>query len=592
MDNRFFQPGTIAVLMSVSTPEGRKWVKVPNFIDGLSDFIDSSKKLGSKETYEQLTHGFARYWYSKLKKEKSLKLLFINFVQRCVTASYFGRAPSWFSTRLNTKSPNDMVDDYYNKARRIVAAFLVYRGDGNHNPHTGLNDKIARAAGHLLTVRCIDEIREIVYVEPNQLRQKQAILESLDFKQYSTLFTEARPYENRYKSIWDIIIAVREGAGTALFESFLCQDLVLQFIAQVNFTIDSPYDYTDELLMRGLNIPKPNDWKDEMKTFIDTWSRNIQHSKIALFRTLSTFNSADMTTLRGTVDANMESHSRGVLTKDVIPQTKINSDTAKQAEVLNFMCSIIANFQKAQPVAMPRNPNPINNPPNPINNPPNPINNPPDPVPPDSVNLNGPELTALFTKIKPLVKDEPSFHSAMDTHKTEAWPFVASSYCDAAPPPNLLNQLHNRFKKEIKGYHKMWLTGWLLKQPEARNLFGQRMNNRYRNCNRSGFGRPVDLNRMTGYVRPYNTSAMEDYTGYTDSMYNDHISRSTGAPYGGTTGPISQANSYYGNYRNGERLNPGSSYGRRNYSHRPGIRNGNLPGSIRRRNGRSTYTSM
>lgn len=65
---------------------------------------------------------------------------------------------------------------------------------------------------------------------------------------------------------------------------------------------------------------------------------------------------------------------------------------------------------------------------------------------------------------------------------------------------------------------------------------------------------------MIGYVRPYRVSAMESYTGMTPRMYGRHIDSATGLPMGGAMAPLSRANSYYGSYRLGERLNP--SFGR------------------------------
>ena len=66
---------------------------------------------------------------------------------------------------------------------------------------------------------------------------------------------------------------------------------------------------------------------------------------------------------------------------------------------------------------------------------------------------------------------------------------------------------------------------------------------------------------MIGYVRPYRISGMESYTGMTPRMYRKHIDARTGLPTIGSMGPLSRANSYYGSYRLGEKLNP--SFGRR-----------------------------
>ena len=79
---------------------------------------------------------------------------------------------------------------------------------------------------------------------------------------------------------------------------------------------------------------------------------------------------------------------------------------------------------------------------------------------------------------------------------------------------------------------------------------------------RSGFGMR-GTNSMTGYVRPYRLTAMEDYTGMTPSMYGRHINSRTGIPTGMASPRLSQANSYYGSYRLGERLDPMNRFGRR-----------------------------
>ena len=75
------------------------------------------------------------------------------------------------------------------------------------------------------------------------------------------------------------------------------------------------------------------------------------------------------------------------------------------------------------------------------------------------------------------------------------------------------------------------------------------------------FGRSPNLARMTGYVRPYRTTAMEQYTGMTPAMYRRHINSKTGNPMGLKSPRLSRANSYYGSYPLGESLNP--SFGQR-----------------------------
>lgn len=104
-----------------------------------------------------------------------------------------------------------------------------------------------------------------------------------------------------------------------------------------------------------------------------------------------------------------------------------------------------------------------------------------------------------------------------------------------------------------------------------KNDFGRRHSRRYRNAH--GFGGKWSATTVpfTGYVRPYKTSAMESYTGFTPRMYRRHIMSKTGsAPGLRRARNLSAANSYYGGYRLGEKLNPTSKYGRRRKSRKKG----------------------
>ena len=79
----------------------------------------------------------------------------------------------------------------------------------------------------------------------------------------------------------------------------------------------------------------------------------------------------------------------------------------------------------------------------------------------------------------------------------------------------------------------------------------------------TGRGWSAGTTPMVGFVRPYRISAMESYTGMTPRMYGNHINARTGVPTGMGGNGLARANSYYGSYRLGEKLNPMNSFGRR-----------------------------
>ena len=84
---------------------------------------------------------------------------------------------------------------------------------------------------------------------------------------------------------------------------------------------------------------------------------------------------------------------------------------------------------------------------------------------------------------------------------------------------------------------------------------------------RSGFGWSATTTPMIGFVRPFRSSAMEQYTGMTPRMYRRHIGSRTGTPMGVSRPNLARANDYYGSWRLGERLNPMNRFGRRRASH-------------------------
>lgn len=562
MPHKYYPPGTIAVMMSINTKEGRKWVRVPNYIKNLTDAVNSAD---GETSFEELNKAVANFWYNKLHKEKSLKLLFINFVQRCVASNYFGKVPTWFSKRLSSRSSDTCIEDYYRKARRIIVSFLLFT---NHEYDHMKGDpvKLAYAAGHLIAKTSMKNILEIAHVETNRLKQKQMIRDALAFKDYKTdLVMEARiypggdGYTSRYKSIWDILIELDKAQyakAPDFMNTFLCQDLVKQFLHQVNFVINSPYDYTDEILIKGLVIPSNP---------IGTHPAASEIAEIMKKSGNNTISDADLTDI-----GHRHNLTQAALLKLIDEIVKLVGDNSIRTTLNTQMNAYIP---KKPDVKGPK-PGPTG-----------PIINPPDPIPDVKGALSGAafdkKAAPVITEIKKLgskVK-APELNSVLNANPE----IVLSLFHDDAATRD---ENFEKMKREIGASAARQLRVAATSIFNKKYGFGARMR-RYRDgryCNRgSRFGAPVDLTRMTGYVRPYDISAMENYTGMTPDMYRRHNSRNTGAPYGGMNGPIPRANSYYGNYRNGEALNPSAGYGRRrNYNHRPGIGASKLPGTMRR----------
>ena len=75
---------------------------------------------------EKLKFGLAKQWYKRLILERFIKLIVIHGIQSCVRVCYRGIIPSWFSSRISYTSSDATLDEYWQRAKRIVACFRLF----------------------------------------------------------------------------------------------------------------------------------------------------------------------------------------------------------------------------------------------------------------------------------------------------------------------------------------------------------------------------------------------------------------------------------------------------------------------------------
>ncbi len=515
-------PGTVSLKMCISPGIGQKpkMVKVPyigSFTELAKDAGNYGKIKDDPVTVDtDLTELFVRSWYLKLRKAKALKIVFIDFMQQCVRASYYGHLPNWFKKRIRYKSSDASVKEYFLKARRILGAYLLYQFD------TG-----GRAQGNLLTEKSLRNMMAILmeykYGTLPPYQQMSKILSRLSFKPYEALLGEVKAYDRRLKSIFDIIREIDhshqhrnsvvtmtsprappDGTGSdAARVGGICKNLFARFVKLVKLVMNHPEGYIQIALAdRSFTAAiLRRDATAGQKTI-------VQHTPPP-DDDLGASASAPAAAAAPTVKPPKP--RRRTTVKPITDLSNYDEEQARQEWIKNQKVGGLTRSSIAPPASAP------------------------------------PAGVEYHLEPAPI---------PIGDNKTEPPDGVDDiAYLEAA---TLVIEMNNKPDEVLTLYNKADPSIQQYIFPKPGSSFGRRR--RYR---RSRFGRSPNLAQMTGYVRPYMSSSMERYTGMTPAMYRRHINSRTGNPMGQRGPGLSRANNYYGSSALGRRLNPPSAYGRR-----------------------------
>jgi hypothetical protein len=610
--------GDISIKMVVPVGFGKKaklkWVKVPK-VGRMTDLVDMATK-GQIQQYDDLNVALVKMYYQKLRQATALKIAFVTFMQRCCAYSYMGKVPTWFKEKLSSKSSMKTINDMFNKSRRMLILFMVYGRDRV--------DELgrSRAGAHLLVKTANKKMAEIYATyNGNDAKRAQKYREAISFKEYPTILGEAKAYEHRFKNIYEIVHAVQypqEAPHGGTFDSFLCQDFVNEFKEQVLMVLNNPYGHIDVLLgLKIITIPMAREdmerfegifldedfYKSSSKddipasSFLDNLSA-INKGKAALARgggtpsplpfTPRPFTPRPFTPRRNTIwgqttnDPNEIKRRAALLARRPSigkPHDRWGKYT-QSPSIARERANILGSEIDAAAAALSVSPS---------------TGKPHDrwgkytkspSIARERANILGSEIDAAAAalSVSPVssVEERPSVSRPrrMSAKPVSSGSMNGSKYTITGTDgteveldfKTFKNQVHIvTYMKEnhLDLYKNLPLpvkerlledyTLWKIKGGSGFG-YGRRHARRY-GGGRSRFGYSPDLTRMTGYVRPMRSSAMEQYTGMTPSMYRRHLNSRTGNPMGQPGGRLAQANSYYGSYALGEKLNPG--FGRR-----------------------------
>lgn len=161
--------GEVRIMMYVKNFSGRRigkgeWVRLPGM--------------------QKLETALVNQWYIRMQKARAIKIVVIHGIQNCVRVCYLGKIPTWFSHKITTSSSDQQLNDYFNKAKRILTC-MNFR-DASADPK---NDWSAAGAGFLLTDKSAHSERR----------------SQLKFKTYESLRQECKYYGPEPRSVFHIV---------------------------------------------------------------------------------------------------------------------------------------------------------------------------------------------------------------------------------------------------------------------------------------------------------------------------------------------------------------------------------------------------
>jgi len=433
-----------------------KWVTVPRI--GTNEELHKcmTNDAGTYQPEGNPNVALIKLYYRKLAQVRPIKLAFINFMQKCVALSHYGKVPTWFSKKMMSGVSDKVLDDYYNKAQTLLSLHLKYN-DGS--------------AGHLMTDNSLNKSFNLSLTGLSEDQLQRRVISGIRFKRYSDVKHLCRYYGDQLDNIYDIVKALSSGAITLknANDNSLCEDYKQEFLKQVDFILNQPFGWINFLLHGGYLT------KDVAE-------------KLAKLHAKETV-AATHTPAASKPDASDDSSPIG----DVVAKAEQNLARAHARQR--------SREGRASPYG--------------------------------KLFTTGTGLSqkkpAWMTKLQS-VKRRPSGSSVQPSGSSSVQASGAGGSSGAGG--NLTREQRIAAAKAA-----------------GKKSFAAKLN-------ALKFGRSPNLARMAGYVRPYRTSAMEDYTGMTPAMYRRHINARTGNPMGGPSPRLSRANSYYGSYALGEKLNP------------------------------------
>ena len=484
-------------------PEYPEWHTVPvtKWIELYLYLKNSGQLENEKLTLENVLVG---YWYTRLHKELALKIIFITTMQQCIYVTYRRKIPPWFSKRIKSVRNTKLIQEYFNKARRLLACILLYKDDDVSSNGKSL------AVGHLLTKASLYDIATI-YGNMNRTPKAldNLIRNKIRFKSEYELAQECKGYGERWPTIYEIVDQVRKlPSGQGFFKTVACQDYLLQMKEAFDLVLQNPWFWVRSLYTYGA---------------INTTELKQLETKLSLV------------TKRPGQDArtiNLGTR-RGILPGQIRQQDKRPSVGG--------------------------GPTPTSTPPE-IIEPTSPRPGPSPPPPPPASTGASPstgsgdanevinELNSLGLKI--LANKLGKYAHLAPIRVIRKTKTTVEKIQDKIP--DISNKSLKDAQKTIneaanKAASANDLDMQIVLMPLKGKLMGQ-----------SSFGSNIGLNQMMGFVKPYRNSMMEDYTGFSPRMYRNHINDNTVGDL-----DIPQANNYYGSYRLGANLDPGSGFGRK-----------------------------
>ena len=135
----FAMLGEIKTEMFIQPSIGKKakWVKLPPYLGTIKEFKNCAATGFTDE--DSINEVMVKLWFMKLRKQRAVKIAFINLMQNCLFLSYQKKLPSWFNKKIKSNTPSSFIKDYYQKAKRILACYLLYRNDATEKVSTKIS---------------------------------------------------------------------------------------------------------------------------------------------------------------------------------------------------------------------------------------------------------------------------------------------------------------------------------------------------------------------------------------------------------------------------------------------------------------------
>jgi hypothetical protein len=506
-------------------------------ISDLCEFLDH---VGADKKKLSISDGLVSFYYNRVRKQLALKLIFVICIQHCVWRTYNRKLPTWFRKNIRNVRNKKLVEDYFVKAQKIFNCIMLYE------PHDDKYD----VPGHLAKTLAL---KKAGWATTG--RQKHR---AIKFKDVNTLKNQCKMYGGKGDltifHIVDIILHEDENGPKMKFFKHMGCDRYLNYMKSMfEVILTEPHIYIETLL--NIGYITAIDAITELTRAANQCmcsSNYLGHFEQKLIRV---------------IEAGPEGQKRASATRSIqdnaTQQTKVSTQRTEETKVskptsnvstesgTEFVnISVAKVFDQNPPPDEYLSANPATN----------------------TIKVQG-DNAVLSLKINPS-KYSTGLGSLADDLWEEAKTQGVSEDFDADTKFFVFyNWLNARCGNMSGLYANARVTDKSIITPTFFRAFyaaakAQGFGRyRYRN-HRSGFGSGAGGNYprladMIGYVKPYNISAAEQYTGMTPSMYKSHLNSMTATPYGSKS-PISRANNYYGMNRLGDSLNPsGTSFGAR-----------------------------